>query len=141
MAQHADMPAKKNDDHWLRITVKVNPEHLDEFREYLRASSTMKKSFSWVMPSWLWREIRELDIENPAKRVLQVLKAWETNQRKRQAGETGGPRLMIEVPEGFGDRLQKMADATSAGSVSTAACAILERALTAYEQGETDEDR
>ena len=63
MPQTTDMSARKNDDHWRRITVKVHPDHLDEFREHLRASSTVKRSYAWVMSSELWRQIRKLDIE------------------------------------------------------------------------------
>ena len=123
----------KHDDDWTRLVIKVHPDHWLDVTKWLSESPHIRRSRGWVMPSWLWRRVLDLGLENPKRTARQVLQGWVVNRERRIAGEVGGPRLAIEAPEGLGDRLQEMAEVTEAGSVSALACRILEEELVRFE--------
>ena len=123
----------KQDDSWMRITVKVHPDHAFKFIEEMRNAEHVGVSNGWTMPPSLWRRVRALFPEKPARHARQAVRAWVVNQERRRQGVTDGTRLHLEVPKGFGDRLQKMADDTNNASVSVLCCNYLGAALIEHE--------
>ena len=128
------MTTKTNDDDWGRFTVKVHPDHIEEFHAHLKVSEHVKRSYGWVMPSKLWRRIRELQPRNPGGTARAVLDSLVTNLERRRSGDAGEQNLKIAAPAGLGDRLAAMAEVTGSGSVSAEASRILEDALEIFEE-------